>query len=364
MDTEPLSYELERALLHALLEEWHGINDSLFHRRMGPPVVALFDGDRLLGRWVSALRRLELSRPFALAERWTAVLEVLKHEMAHQFVDEVLRIHEQTAHGEAFQRVCSERGIDPRAAGVPAVDGSPEQAPERAAVLSKVAKLLALAQSPNEHEAQAAMNLAQRLMLTHNLGEIEARRAQRYISRELGQPVGRIEESIGLIGVVLQQHFFVEVIQIRVHRVREGTRGTVLEVSGTPDNVAMAEYVYSFLHHTAEALWSQHKRSRGIRGDRDRRAYRAGVMQGFLAKLRAEKKLNESNGLVWLGDPALQSFYRKRYPRISTVRTGGAGSASARSEGQEAGRKIVLARGVEGGGSTSRGLALGPGDKR
>jgi hypothetical protein len=363
MDAEPLSYELERALIYALVQEWLGFNDNLFQGRLRTPIVGLFEGDHHLGRWVSALRRLELSRAFVLEHRWSTVLEVLKHEMAHQFVDEILGIREQTAHGAAFQRVCVERGIDPRAAGVPSVDGARDETPERAAILSKVAKLLALAQSPNEHEAQAAMNLAQRLMLTHNLGELEARRERRYIARELGQPVGRIEEAIGLIGVVLQEHFFVEVIQIRVHRVREGTRGTVLEASGTPDNVAMAEYVYSFLHHTAEALWSQHKRARGIRGDRDRRAYRAGVMQGFLDKLRAEKKVNASKGLVWLGDPALERFYRKRYPRISTVRTGGSGSASARSEGQEAGRKLVLTRGVEGGAS-SRGLTLGPGEKR
>ena len=138
MDTEPLSYELERALLHALMLQWREYNYTFFHDRMTPPTVALFDGDRLLGRWVSALRRLELSRPFVLAHRWTAVLEVLKHEMAHQFVDEILGVCEQTAHGAAFQRVCAERGIDPSAAGVPSGDGSNEQTPERAAILSKV----------------------------------------------------------------------------------------------------------------------------------------------------------------------------------------------------------------------------------
>ena len=67
----------------------------------------------------------------------------------------------------------------------------------------------------------------------------------------------------------------------------------MLEVTGTPDNVALAEYVFSFLHHTAETLWATHKKARRIRGDRDRRAYRAGVVDGFLDKLRSEQKSND-----------------------------------------------------------------------
>jgi hypothetical protein len=200
-------------------------------------------------------------------------------------------------------------------------------------------------------------------MLTHNLDELEARRDRSYISRELGEPSGRLEESIALIGVVLQEHFFVEVIQIRVWRIREASRGTVLEVTGTADNVSMAEYVYSFLHHTAEALWSLHKRAKGIRGDRDRRAYRSGVVTGFLEKLRGEKTVNAERGLVWMGDPLLKKHYRARYPRIATVRTGGAGSAEARTEGHEAGKKLVLRKGVSDG-ETSAGRQLGAGTRR
>jgi hypothetical protein len=362
-NTEPLSTELERALLHALLDEYERCNWLYFDEQLRTPTLALSDSERFLGRWTSDLRRIEMGRAFVLGHRWTLVVEVLKHEMAHQFVDEVLGVRDQTAHGAVFQRVCAERRIDPRAAGLPEEGPSSDEGAPRATILARVSKLLALAQSPNEHEAQAAMNLAQKLMLEHNLGELEAKRRRAYISRELGEPMGRLEESIALIGVVLRDHFFVEIIQLRVWRPREGSRGTVLEATGTADNVAMAEYVYSFLHHTAEALWEQHKRAHKIKGDRDRRAYRAGVITGFLEKLRVEQRSNEQKGLVWVGDPALTEHYRARYPRISTVRTGGSGSAEARSHGHEAGKKLVLRKGVEGA-STSRGLQLGDGKRR
>ncbi|MBL8683505.1 MAG: DUF2786 domain-containing protein [Myxococcales bacterium] len=328
---------------------------------MRPPTFALIDSESALARWAHRTRTIELSRALVLGQRWTVVVEVLKHEMAHQFVDEVLLVRDETAHGPLFQKVCRERGIDARAAGLP--DARHDVGVDRSVVLGRVAKLLALAQSPDEHEAQTAMKLAQKLMLEHNLSELEANVVRSYVSRELGEPMGKLEESVGLIGVVLREHFFVEVIQLRVWRPRQGSRGTVLEVTGTPENVSMAEYVYSFLHHTAEALWSQHKRAHEIKGDRDRRAYRAGVITGFLEKLRAEQRTNEEKGLVWVGDPALEKHYRARYPRISTVRTGGAGSAEARSQGHEAGRKLVLRKGVEGA-TASKGLALGDGKRR
>lgn len=353
-----LSLELERATLYAIGDAWKTLNYTHFRDVLQPPTLAFTDSTRFYARWLCEQHRLEFSLTFVLTQRWTVVLEVLKHEMAHQFVDEVLKIRDETAHGAAFHRVCAERNIDARAAGLP--DASEIERHERDAVLSRVAKLLALATSSNEHEAQSAMNAAQRLMLKHNLDILETKRAQQFVSRELGEPAGRLEESVGLIGVVLGEHFFVEVIQLRVWRVREGRMGSVLEATGTSENIAMAEYVYSFLHHTAEMLWMQHKKQHKIRGDRDRRAYRAGVITGFLHKLRDEKKSNQERGLVWVGDPALTSHYRKRYPRISHVNSGGSGSREARSEGQDAGRKLVLHKGV-GESSAARGLQLGAG---
>ena len=43
--------------------------------------------------------------------------EVFKHELAHQYVDEAMRIHDDPAHGAAFTEVCHARGIDGSAAG-------------------------------------------------------------------------------------------------------------------------------------------------------------------------------------------------------------------------------------------------------
>ena len=94
--------------------------------------------------------------------------------MAHQYVHEVLGKVDESAHGPAFRELCARLGIDAGAAGVPAA-GAPSA--DDARVLERIARLLALAESANVHEAQAAMNAAQRLMLKHNLEQPRRRGA-------------------------------------------------------------------------------------------------------------------------------------------------------------------------------------------
>jgi len=75
----------------------------------------------------------------------------LKHEMAHQFVHEVLG-EQEAPHGPAFRATCARLGIDQRAGGLP----QPAQSADQRRLLERVHKLLALAQSDNQHEAEAA----------------------------------------------------------------------------------------------------------------------------------------------------------------------------------------------------------------
>jgi len=354
---EQLTADLEAAALRALAGEWETTNRNLFRGLMVRPTFGLIDARGLMGRWMRAPRAMEFARATLLDHPWGVVVEVLKHEMAHQYVDEVLGRTDETAHGPAFQAVCADRGLDARAAGVPEERARSEG---EAAVLDRIRKLLALAESPNEHEAQAAMNAAQRLMLKYNLDTVAGRAARGYAHRHLGEATGRVDEAARFLAHILEEHFFVECIWVTVWRVREGMRGSVLEACGTPESLDMAAYVHSFLHHTADGLWEQHKRLHQIRGDRDRRAYRAGVMQGFLAKLNTERRSNQEKGLVWVGDPALETYYRKRHPYVRTIRRAGSGNADARAHGHAAGRNLVLHKGVSSSGGGGGGQ-LGPG---
>lgn len=344
---ERLSAELEAALLRELRAVFDRENWARFGERLTAPVIVLSGGDARLGRWVSASRTIELARHLVFDRPWPEVISVLQHEMAHQFVDEVLGARGETAHGETFRRICAERGIDGRAAGAPlaAADGG-----EVDRVLDRIRKLLALAGSPNLNEAETAMRRAHELMLRHNIDAAAAAADRRFEVAYLGEPLkrsSRVEtDVIGLIA----RFFFVKVIRIPVYLAREGKRGAVYELSGTRPNLEMARHVHAFLLATAERLWKENRGDARVRSGRDRLAYQSGVVRGFHDKLAQERTQLRGTGLVWVGDAALDDHFKARHPRITTrqryVRTGGAHAA-----GREAGRTIVLHRPVEQGAS-------------
>ncbi len=350
-----LTAELETATLRALASAYHDLNVTFFGSQLRRPALELSDSTQRLGRWVRFPRTLELSRSLLTERGWGTVLEVLKHEMAHQFVDEVLERTDETAHGPAFQDVCAARGIDPRASGVP--DSAPSPTETRA--LERVAKLLALAESPNEHEAHAATLAAQKLMLKYNIDQVTMGRPRGYAFRHLGRPTGRVGEASRILATLLDDHFFVEAIWVPVWRPLEGKRGTVLEVCGTPENLELAEYTYSFLTHTAEQLWQEHQRRQGTRRNQGRRQFLAGVMAGFREQLNQQQQRHRQTGLVYVGDPQLSGFFRQRHPRVRWTRHGGSQRTREFAEGQAAGRRIVLHRGMSNGPSRQRPLLPG-----
>ncbi|RYZ06843.1 MAG: DUF2786 domain-containing protein [Myxococcales bacterium] len=330
--------------MRAVHKTYEHVNGSLFGFKLRPPAFELVGGAERLGRWVPAARTLELSRDLLLQHGWGVLEEVLKHEMAHQYVNEVLLIHDEPAHGPAFRRICEERGIDARAAGAPTAHEETSQNP----VLDRIAKLLALAESPNEHEAQAAMSAAQRLMLKHNIEAAVSGRPSSYRFRHLGKPTGRVSEHERRLAMILDEFFFVQVIWVPVWRVTEAKRGSVLEVCGTRENVELAAYVYDFLMYTSDALYRADRRLRKDRSHRARRKFLAGVMSGFHQKLQGERQRSEAQGLVWVGDAELGGYFRRRHPHVRWARHSVSNGGEAYSRGQTAGRNIVLHRGVQG----------------
>jgi hypothetical protein len=278
-----------------------------------------------------------------LLERgWGSMIEVLKHEMAHQFVHEVLGDVAESSHGPAFREVCRERGIDARASG------DPEAGDADHPLLGRIRKLLALAESSNEHEAQSAARAAQRLMLRHNIDQLSVSRSDGYTNRQLGRTTGRVSEAESILGSILQEHFFVDVIWVHNFRPLLGKYGRVMEVCGRVENVDLADYVRDFLNQTSERLWCEHKKRAALRGDRHRRSYIAGVMSGFRDQLEKQKEQQAGSGLVWLGDPGLGQYFKRRHPAVSTRSYAERAGNPVRDHGRRAGREIVLHRGLRG----------------
>lgn len=348
--TTTLHHAAERALLHELSWNWQTLNDRHFGGRLVPPVIAL-DDTVALGSWSPTTRAIRLSRRLVAREPWGVVVEVLRHEMAHQFVDEALRARHEGPHGPTFRAICEELGIDASGRGMPVVSSG-----EASRVLRRIQRLLALAESPNVHEAQAAMNAAHRLMLKHN---VAATGARRYAFRQVGPVRTRLPAHEKILGGILCQHFFVSGTYVPTFDRAIWARGSVLEIAGTDENLEIATWVFDFLTQTAERLWEENKRARGIAFDRERRRFLAGVMYGFHEKLDQQSDACRKEGLVWRGDADLQDWVDRRYPCRTRGRATSMVASATWQDGRAAGHEIVLNKPIREGPSGGRGLLEG-----
>jgi hypothetical protein len=332
------------ALLHEIALTWDAINRNHFRGALRPPVFAWTDapgqrpgGAGRLGEWRPASREIRLSRRLAFDGPWLALVEVLKHEMAHQYAHEVLKAVDETAHGPAFREVCRRMGVDAAAAGV-----VPATASDADRILRKIRGLLALADSPNLHEAQAAMEAAQRLMLRHNLAALDAAEARTFAVRQLGRPRLRHSTAERVLAGILATHFFVRAIWIPAFVVDRARSGRVLEISGTAENLDLAEYVHAWLRETADRLWREHLLAHpATRRATEKLRFQVGVMDGFADSLARGASVSAGHGLVWVGDAELDTWVGQRHPHLRSVRSRVVIS-DGYHHGRAAGRDIVL----------------------
>jgi hypothetical protein len=343
--SERVSAEALALLSRVLSGAWEELNQSYFHGELKAPALEIRPLGRQLGRWERHSRQIVLSEKLIFEHRWGVVLEVLKHEMVHQFVHEGLGRVEEPPHGPSFQAECARLGIDARASGLPPVS---EEDPKRDKILGRVQRLLALAGSDNIHEAKAAMRAAQRLMLRYNIDQMEAERPTAMAFEQVGAVRQRHPTHVKILSGILGEHFFVRCIWVFAFDVERGRKGRVLELCGTPANLAIAAYVHDFVLVTSERLWAEHKAREGIRSNAERRRFLSGVMMGFSESLSTQAVEHGETGLVWLGDPRLDVYLRQRHPRI---RSGGGSRMRVTREwqaGRAAGRKLVVHRPLEG----------------
>jgi hypothetical protein len=82
-------------------------------------------------------------------------------------------------------------------------------------------------------------------------------------------------------------------------------------------------------------------------------------MIGFDEKLKTGAAESRREGLIWVGDPALAAYLRRRYPRRSSGSAIGVRASESYEHGRRAGRNIVLHRPVTAA-TASRGRLLPP----
>ncbi len=315
-------------------------------------MIVLSEATHTLGHWDRSRRSIAISSTHIASHAWEDVLDTLRHEMAHQYVDDVLRPADEPAHGSAFREACHELRCSPLASTDSEVLGQQDDR-----TLRVVKKLLSLADSPNEHEAQVAVQKAHRLLVKYNIDLVNLDAERRFESRILGEVKGRHTSAEIWLSAILNRFFFVEAIWSQSYDAVRDRQGTRLQIFGTPQNLDMAEYVHAYLIGLMPRLWESYREMEGIRGNRERQRYYTGVLEGFHSKLtEQERRLEREHALVWTGDAALKHYYRYINPNVHTRYGGGGRRNDVYDAGVEEGRNVDIHRPVGEKGSGTKGL--------
>ncbi len=359
---------------HAVTELYNEYAHAMRERRlqMRPAAIELFDSFQHWGEWSRSTRTIRLSRRLLLEFPWFTVIGILRHEMAHQYVDEHplydrtvdRRAHpsDPRIHGDEFQKACRRLGVPLEFSRASAdlqqnnLDWRHARADEvTEKMLEKVRKLLALATSGNEHEALLAMNRVREIYAKYNLEQADENRKSEFVHISVRHRGKRREVHEKRILGLLVGHFFVKVIMTQSYDVRVASRVASFEIIGTPQNALMAEYVYHFLMSQSERLVETAELSAGQRFSRVmKKSYRLGILSGFSQKLDLQEcqPIATQPGDTGVISRALVTFKRDRaiedyvgtvFPRLQSSReTRSSIHTSAYSAGQAEGRKITL----------------------
>ncbi|MFH0782403.1 MAG: DUF2786 domain-containing protein [Pseudomonadota bacterium] len=343
----------------------------LSHKVMLPtPIFEISDSQKIFGCWLAATGTLRLSRHLILNHPWAVTLQVLKHEMAHQLCTETMG--RGSAHGDFFQQACERLGVLPefRRPGVVV----PEMVGEAAArselsesgrkCLAKIEKLLALGRSANEHEAALAMEKANELLEKYHLQGLREGGEHRYASVVIDRKKKKIAGYQRHICSILQEFFFVRIVLSQLYDPGRNESFKTIEIFGTKENTAIAEYCYYFLENRLALLWSANRaRFRGV-VQTEKNSYYLGLLRGFHLKLRKQKKIRTEDitqpsegALILAEEKRLAWFVAMRFPRLRRDSARGAKVyGSTYREGVEEGGQITLCDAVAGQKPTFGGL--------
>ncbi len=348
--------ELERRILHGLACEWENTIwclETSHENNLSKPLFSLRDMKSRWGYWSGEKNEICLSRDLVLNHSWSAVREILLHEMAHQFAEQVLCAHDEPPHGPKFRSACRSLRANPEASGnyrplderIAKDSADPEDR-----ILVRVKKLMALAQSRNQHEAEAAMTKAHELIAKYNVDLLSRDNNRHFVSIFVGRPALRhFREEYHLSGL-LQEFYFVYGIWVPAYVIEKRRMGRVLEISGTAQNVRIASYIHDFIWQFIDSQWQDYNKKKGLNRYR-KTDFAAGIIEGFRSKLKrqteAEKVTGSKHGLIQIRDPLLQEHVKYKYPRTAGIR--GRALRNDRHvlrDGIEVGKELIIHKGI------------------
>lgn len=354
---------MEQAMVRTLYREWDqvvwglGKKDPALASGMKRPGIIISDMERLLGKWDPSRHEISLSRELVVTGRWDSIVEVFRHEIAHQAASTLPAASGQSPHGPLFRGCCELVGANPRASGTyqtleERVWGNADDGPDR--LMLKVKKLMSLASSDNRNEAENAAAKAGELIAKYNMDIIDGDRDRQFESIIITPPALKRSQAESLMVSLLSSFYFVRPVWIPVYIPASDKMGKALEISGTPENLKIADYVFHYVLGHAARRWERYRKQHP--SCRSRSGYMTGVVSGFRQKLEEGRRASEavsgsgvgaSSQVMVREDHRLVRYFHRRYPALQTTRVHAVSSSRAAFQsGLSEGRHLIVAKGI------------------
>ena len=301
-----------------------------------------FDNPDKLGYFNPDNFQIGINKNLVYLAKPEVLKNILRHELAHMHV----YLHfgsDVQAHGTEFRETCKGLGWGDevyKAYGDLSKENALTSAPEYEKILSKVKKLLKLAESANTHEATLATAKANELLMKYNLAHIEdADKESEEVCVKNVYEAKRSNVQMNALYEILE-NFYVQPVFNR------GQKKAYLEVIGSRTNVELADYIAKFLINEFERLY----KLSGLKGVAAKNSFIRGISEGFTHKIKSQQqeRPDYKNELISL-DKVLKSQVAMVYSRMgSSSSSSKKNDHHARELGRQAGSNMSIHQGLSG----------------
>jgi hypothetical protein len=264
---------------------------------------------------------------------------VIRHEIAH-YITFIEQGEPSQPHPPEFRSFCERMGWGEEVyrATMCLDSGLNHPEAEENSVFRKVQKLMALTNSSNKNEAEAAIIKSQQLLLKHNIastyvgGDEEERMCLKRIMKQKKE-----NAKMRAIATILST-FFVSTVYTR------GGGFVYLEILGTSVNVDIAEHVAIVLDSELDKLWLQAQKQANLKGMIAKNSFFLGLAKGYCNKIQALKRDYDghfTNALIVI-EKKLVDAKALVYPRLSISRSQATHCRKSSALGELMGRSLNI----------------------
>lgn len=313
-----------------------------FQRHSYPINFVVFENESILGQFNSDSYQIALNKKLMYLSKDVVIKNILRHEIAH-LITFIKYGQACNAHGNEYKKICQTydwgKEVSNAKVNLELENQKFEGNLDCERLISKIKKLLALAESSNINESQIATAKANQLLLKHNLNKINLLKSSKEEISTYVIKVLHSKRSSGKLKAIYEilQLFYVQPV------ISHSKIGVCLELIGNKENILIAQYVANFLSHELERLWKNAKKENKLSGISEKNSFFYGVSQGQKEKISLlNKDLNINEKALEKVHQSLSLHVSRVYPRLSYSKSSAQTCTKSMELGKIAGKNMSI----------------------